>query len=215
VVTERASILGKDKRGILAKRSKVIMKAQTQPLPKDAALIIIDVQKGFDDPSWGRRNNPQAESNIARLLDAWRKTGRPLFHVQHSSRMPGSLLGPTSPGFEIKDAVKPRPDEPVIRKNVNSAFIGTDLEARLRQNGLKTLVFAGLTTDHCVSTTARMAGNMGFDTYVVSDATATFDRAGPDGKHYDAEEVHQVSLASLHEEFATVTDTETLLKRLR
>ena len=191
------------------------MKAQTQPLPKDAALIIIDVQKGFDDPSWGRRNNPQAESNIARLLDAWRKTGRPLFHIQHRSRMPGSLLGPESPGFEFKDAAKPHSGEPAIQKNVNSAFIGTDLEARLRQKGLKTLVFAGLTTDHCVSTTARMAGNLGFDAYVVSDATATFDRVGPDGKHYNAEEVHAISLASLHEEFATVVDTENLLKRLK
>lgn len=191
------------------------MKAQPEPLPKDAALIIIDVQKGFDDPSWGRRNNPQAESNIARLLETWRKTGRPLFHIQHRSRMPGSVLGPGSPGFEFKDAAKPHSGEPVIQKNVNSAFIGTDLEARLRQNGLKTLVIAGLVTDHCVSTTARMAGNLGFDAYVVSDATATFDRVGPDGRSYKAEDIHAINLASLDEEFATVVDTEELLKRLK
>jgi nicotinamidase-related amidase len=191
------------------------MNPQAQPFPKNAALIIIDVQKGFDDPSWGRRNNPEAESNIARLLDAWRKTGRPLFHIQHRSRRAGSLLGPDSPGFEIKDAAKPHAGEPVIQKSVNSAFIGTDLEARLKQNGLKTVVLIGLTTDHCVSTTARMAGNLGFDTYVVADATATFDRVGPDGKSYRAEEIYTINLASLNQEFATVIDTEELLKRLK
>jgi len=191
------------------------MNPQVQPFPKNAALIIIDVQKGFDDPTWGRRNNPEAESNIARLLEAWRKTGRPLYHIQHRSRRAGSLLGPDSPGFEIKDAAKPHAGEPVIQKSVNSAFIGTYLEARLRRNDLKTVVLVGLTTDHCVSTTARMAGNLGFDTYVVADATATFDRMGPDGRSYRAEDVHAANLASLNQEFATVIDTEELLKRLK
>jgi nicotinamidase-related amidase len=123
-------------------------------------------------------------------------------------------LGPESPGFEIKDAAKPHPDEPVIQKDVNSAFIGTDLEARLKQSGLKTVVLIGLTTDHCVSTTARMAGNLHFDTYVVADATATFDRIGPDGRSYKAEDIYAVNLVSLNEEFATVIDTEDLLNRL-
>ena len=192
-----------------------LMKPQAQSFPKNAALIIIDVQKAFDDQIWGRRNNPEAESNIARLLEAWRKTGRPLFHIQHRSRAPGSLFAPESPGFEIKDAAKPHSDEPVIQKDVNSALIGTDLEARLRQNGLKTVVLIGLTTDHCVSTTARMAGNLGFDTYVVADATATFDRVGPDGRSYKAEDIYAINLASLNQEFATVIDTEELLKRLK
>jgi nicotinamidase-related amidase len=129
--------------------------------------------------------------------------------------MPGSLLGPESPGFKFKDAARPYSGEPVIQKNVNSAFIGTDLEARLKQNGLKTVVLAGLVTDHCVSTTARMAGNLGFDTYVVSDATATFDRVGPDGRQYKADDIQAINLASLSEEFATVIDTEALLKRLK
>ena len=183
-------------------------------LPQDAVLLLIDVQEGFDDPAWGRRNNPQAEENIAALLEAWRRTNRPIIHVQHLSVEPNSPLRPGQPGCEIKGVAQPSGDEPVVTKHVNSAFIGTGLEARLRQNNLDTLVIAGLTTDHCVSTTARMAGNLGFKAYVVADATATFDRVGYDGERLPAEEVHAVSLASLHGEFATVMETEILLEQL-
>jgi len=180
-------------------------------LPKNAALIIVDVQKGFDDPGWGRRNNPSAEENIAKLLDAWRRAGSPIYHIRHRSRLKDSPLNPASAGFEFKEIVKPLPDEQVIEKEVNSAFIGTDLEKRLHNRGIETVVIVGLTTDHCVSTTARMAGNLGFQTYVISDATATFDRNGPDGRHFDAEEMHAVSLASLNEEFAKIVETADIL----
>jgi nicotinamidase-related amidase len=184
-------------------------------LPTNAALIIIDVQKGFDDPKWGPRNNPQAESNIQKLLTAWRKSRMPVFHSQHCSTVEGSPLRPGAEGNEVKEIVEPLPGERVVKKNVNSAFIGTDLESQLRNKGIQTVVIVGLTTDHCVSTTARMAGNMGFDVYVVSDATATFDRLGPDCKKYKADLVHAVNLTSLNNEFANVIDTDDLLKRLR
>lgn len=131
---------------------------------QNAVLIIIDVQKAFDDPRMGKRNNPGAEKNIARLLDAWRASGRPIIHVRHDSVEPHSMLRPGQPGNEIKAEAKPKADEPVIGKHVNSAFIGTDLEQRLRKAGQDTVVCAGLTTDHCVSTTARMSGNLGFKT---------------------------------------------------
>ena len=124
------------------------------------------------------------------------------------------LLRAGQPGAEFKDFAMPLGDEDVIEKRVNSAFIGTDLETRLGRRGISTLVLAGLTTDHCVSTTARMAGNLGFDTHVVGDATAAFDRVGPDGRRHGAEEVHALALASLHGEFATVLDTETVLRLL-
>lgn len=183
-------------------------------LPRDAALVIIDVQQGLDDPANGRRNNPEAEANIARLLAAWRRTNRPIVHVQHLSREPHSPLRPGQPGVEIKDMVRPRPDELLIQKHVNSAFIGTDLEERLRAQRIDTLVITGLTTDHCVSATTRMAGDLGFHTYLVSDATAAFERVGPNGVVYRAEDVHGISLASLHREFAIVVDTDSLLRLL-
>jgi nicotinamidase-related amidase len=192
--------------------TSTILEASVNTLPRGAALVIIDVQKGLDDPAYGRRNNPEAELNISRLLAAWRRAHRPIVHVQHLSLEPDSPLRPGQPGVEIKDMVQPRGDEPVIQKHVNTAFIGTDLEERLRVQGIDTVVITGLTTDHCVSATTRMAGDLGFRTYLVSDATATFDRAGPDGVVYQAEDVHGVSLASLDREFATVVDTDSVLQ---
>lgn len=183
-------------------------------VPPDAALILIDVQRGFDEPAWGRRNNPRAEERMARLLSAWRLSGRPVIHVRHASRNPRSPLRPGQEGHEIKEIVRPHADEPVIQKAVNSAFIGTELEQLLRSRAIGTLVLVGLTTDHCVSTTARMAGNLGFSAYVVADATATFDRTGPTGTHHAAEVVHELALASLHGEFATVVTADELLARL-
>ena len=181
-------------------------------LPAEPVLLLIDVQKGFDDPNWGVRNNPDCEANIGKLLDAWRQAKLPVWHVQHLSTDERSPLAPSKPGCEIKDFAKPLNGEPLIQKNVNSAFIGTSLEKDLREKNLHTLVLVGLTTNHCVSTTARMAGNLGFQTYVVADATATFDRMGPDGMIYSAEQVHKISLASLHHEFATVCTTAGLVR---
>ena len=183
-------------------------------LERDAALVVIDVQKGMDDPVWGRRNNPRAETNMARLLESWRGAGLPVYHVRHHSRNPQSPLQAGTPAVEIKDEVRPLPGEPVITKNVNNAFVGTDLEAHLRSRGVHTVVITGLTTNHCVDTTARMAGDLGFETYVVSDATATHDRVGPDGALHRAEEIQTITLASLHGEFAEIVTTQDVLERL-
>ena len=175
------------------------------------ALLVIDVQQGFDDPSWGPRNNPAMESRLAELLAAWRSRGRPVLHARHMSTLPTSPLRPGQRGNEFKAEAKPRPGEPVIEKRVNSCFIGTTLDEDLRRSGVGRLVVAGLTTNHCVSTTARMAGNLGYTVWVVSDATATFDRVGPDGVLYPAELVHGAALSDLHGEFATVVATRALI----
>lgn len=181
---------------------------------QNAALLLIDVQQGMDEPRLGERNNPQAEQNIARLLKTWRAAGRPVIHVQHLSRNLHSPLRPDLPGVNFKPEAQPHEGEPVVQKQVNSAFINTPLESMLRERDIDTLVIVGLTTNHCVSTTVRMAGNLGFTAYVVADATATFERAGHDGRHYDAQTVHEVALANLHGEFATVVETAGVLKNL-
>ena len=180
-------------------------------LSSRAALLLIDVQQGLDDPRLGARNNPDAEQRIADLLAAWRASGRPVIHVQHSSLEPHSTLREDAPGHAFKVEALPMGDEPVFRKHVNSAFIGTDLEAHLRAHDIETLVVVGITTDHCVSSTARMAGNLGFTVTVVEDATATFERRGPDGTHYSADLMHRVALASLHGEIATIRSARDIL----
>ena len=178
-------------------------------------LIVIDVQQGFADPRWGRRNNPDAERQIGRLLAAWRAADRPIVHIQHASVEPTSPLRPDAPGFAFQAIAEPQDAEPVLRKSVNSAFIGTDLEARLRALDAPSVVIVGLTTNHCVETTTRMAGNLGFHPILVSDATATFDRTGPDGTVWPAETIHAVTLANLHEEFARIATTDDVIAELR
>lgn len=180
------------------------------------ALILIDIQKAFDDEAYwgGTRNNPDAEVNARKLLDFWRERKYPLFHIQHISVNPNAKHGINSAGHEFKDIVRPFPEEIVIRKSVNSSFIGTDLKSQLDQKGIHTVVIVGLTTDHCVSTTTRMSGNYGFETFIVADATATFGKNGFFGEYYDGETMHRTALAQLNEEFATVLNTGTVLEML-
>jgi nicotinamidase-related amidase len=180
------------------------------------ALLLIDIQKGFDNVAYwgGQRNNPEAETNAGKLLAHWRINKLPIFHIKHCSSIPTSLLNEANEGNEFKDIVKPARGEPIIKKNVNSAFIGTDLKEQLDNLKITTLVIVGLTTDHCVSTTTRMAGNFGFDTFLVSDATATFNKKGLDGQNFSAELIHETALASLNGEFATMVNTAFLIQNI-
>jgi nicotinamidase-related amidase len=187
---------------------------QLKTLDRSAALIVVDVQIGFDDPAWGTRNNQQAEACIALLLETWRKAAATIVHVHHRSTGPAGSFQPGTRGSEPKPQAIPRYGELVYYKEVNSAFIGTTLEADLRKLGIQTLVIVGLTTNHCISTTARMAGNLGFNTYVVADATAAFDHAGADGRVRPAADVHNAALGDLHHEFAEVTDTRLVIAAL-
>lgn len=181
--------------------------------PDDSALLIIDVQEAVDDPSRGPRNNPQAEKNIVRLLIAFREAGIRCIHVRDDSLDLESLFHPSKPGNKIKDIVAPLPGEWLIVKHVHSAFIGTDLEARLRDTGITRLVITGLVANYCVETTARMAGNLGFDTYMVEDATAAWDQVGPDGRYFAADEIQAITMMSL-QDFATITTTSAVIRAI-
>jgi nicotinamidase-related amidase len=186
-------------------------------IPHNTALVIIDVQQAIDDPRWARwgsRNNPQAEENIARLLAAWRAAQRPIVHVRHMSREPQSPYRPQQPGNEFKLQVAPLPQETIVEKSTNSAFISTTLEADLRGAQIDTLIITGVITNNSVEATARMAGNLGFNTLVVADATATFARPDFNGVLRTADEVHAMSLANLENEYAAIVTTSGILAAL-
>lgn len=180
----------------------------------NTALLVIDVQKAFDNASFGHRNNPDAELNIKKLIVSWRESKRPLIFIQHASSSLESSFHPSKESFAIKDEVAPMGHETVIVKNENSAFIDTPLEMLLKKSDIRDIVVVGLTTDHCVSTTTRMGQNLGFNMTIVSDATATFDRVDHTGKLHVAEDIHEINLASLHQEFATVLDTKNMIAQL-
>ena len=177
------------------------------------ALIPIDVQNGFD-LSPGNVNNPGMEANGLRLLAGWRDAGLPLLHVRHDSIKPGSRFAPGSHGNALRPGFEPQGGEPLVVKSVNAAFIGTDLDLRLRRLGVDSVVLFGLVTDMCVSTTARVAANLGYRTIVVGDACSSFNLVDRDGRAIPAADVHRIHLATLHAEFATVVDTDEVLAAL-
>ena len=187
------------------------------PASGHTALIVVDVQRAFDqwEAAGKRRNNPQAVARIADLLSAFRDRGAPIFHIRHQGTRPNSSFLPDGTGYPVKDEAREMAGEPVIVKRVNSAFIGTDLESRLRAAGITALVICGATTNHCVETTTRMAGNLGFDANLVRDATWTFDRTGPDGDAHTAEDIHAMTLANLNGEFARIVSTAEIVGSLR
>ena len=184
-------------------------------MAQKTALLLVDYQQAFDDLGyWGARNNPDAEANAARVLAAFRAARLPIVHIVHDSTTPSSILAPGHPGNRQMSFALPFDGEPVIRKGVNSAFIGTDLEARLRALDVESLVIMGISTDHCVSTTTRMAANLGFAVTLVGDACFAFERRAMDGERFAAELVHKVELAILGAEFAAIASADAVVAGL-
>ena len=181
-------------------------------IKKNPALLLVDIQKAFLEKDYPGliRNNEHAEFICGKILKKWRTLDLPIIHVRHSSTNPESKLHKSRPGFEFNDYVTPLETEMVLTKEVNSAFIGTNLENILIKSQIDTLVIVGMTTNHCISTTVRMSGNLGFDTYLISDSTACYNTKGMDGEIIDCNTIFNSALASLQEEFATVIDSKEL-----
>lgn len=181
---------------------------------KHPALIVIDVQKGIDEADhWGgNRNNPQAEENIVYLLKAWHSKNLPVMFVQHCSVSNVSPFRPGYTGNELKEVIKPFVTGKVFSKSVTNAFIGTDLQQTLIDSNISEVVITGFVTNNSVEATARMAGDLGFKTTVVSDATAAFDKQGIDGVVYPSHVVHALSLSHLKDEYASIATTAEVLQ---
>lgn len=177
----------------------------------DSALILIDMQQGINHPKLGRRNNPQAEARMSELLSAWREAERPVIHVRHFSTSPSSVFWPEQSGVEYQPAFVPQADERELSKQVPDAFCGSFLEMWLRSDGIRQMVIAGVVTNNSVESTARSGGNLGFEVIVAHDACFTFDQADFFGTPRSAEDVHAMSLANLHGEYATVLSTAQIL----
>ncbi len=183
-------------------------------LPKNIALLLVAAQKAWDEPYWGQRNQPEAEANMAALLQAFRRNGLEVVHVASDSRDPNSPLHPEEPGHAFKPGTAPLPSETVLRTHGHCAFTGTGLEAHLRGRGITRLVLAGFTLPHAVSSTARTACDLGFKTVVLRDACVTFELDDVDGRRLPAQPLHEAALAELQGEFAMVLPTEAILQLL-
>ncbi len=186
----------------------------------DSALLVVDAQRGVNVHShWGgsegHRNNPDAEARIRELLCAWRAAKRPVYFTLHNSREENSPLKLALPSGKPIPGLEAEAGEDVVVKDVNSGFIGTDLELRFRRAGIRRIVVAGFFTNMCVETTVRMAGNLGFDTYLAHDACAAGNRRSPEGSGFDADTVHRMSVANMHAEYCTALTSEILVGLLK
>lgn len=176
-----------------------------------AVLMIVDMQKGGRDPKLGECGQPDAETNAGRLLAHWREQGFPVVHIRHDDMNPDSPYAPGSPGHAFMDEVAPLLSEEVVEKRTTNAFVGTDLMQVLESHGSAQIVICGVHLEHCVGTTARMAGNLGFLVYLAADATASLSNAAKDGRKWSADDVHALTLAVLDGDYVKVSDTETLI----
>lgn len=177
-------------------------------------LLPIDMQAAFDGPPWGRSDNPDLDANAASVLAAWRARGLPILHVRHDSLEPSSPLAAGQAGNRFRAGSEPLGTEQVVAKSVNAAFVGTDLDLRLRRLGATEIVVYGLQLDMCVSTTIRVGANLGYRMILVADATAAFDLPAWGGGTVPAEAIRSAHLATLAAEFCSVRTTREVLNAL-
>ena len=180
------------------------------------ALVVVDVQDAFDEPTWGPRNNLDADRNIEALVTAFSDAGQPVVFVRHRSPKPSSLFHPANPGHRLKRYLERFVPDLLVTKTVHSSFHGSpDLNRWLSATGVEAVVVAGITTNHCCETTARVASDLGYDVFFALDATHTFDRIGPDGGVLTADELARATATNLDREFATIVSTGQVVGAMR
>jgi nicotinamidase-related amidase len=183
-----------------------------------AVLLVIDMQRAIDDPSWataGPRNNLCAESNVARLLAAWRAAALPMIHLRHASKEPDSTFRPDGQGAAFKPEAAPKPGETVLSKSTANAFLSTDLESQLRKMRARKLIVTGMITNNSVESTVRMAAEIGYEVTLAEDAVFTFARRDRRGRLWSAEDVHALSIANLEQGgYARIETTSAILAGL-
>lgn len=178
------------------------------------ALLVIDVQMALahEDASGTERSCPEAEDNIAALLQRFRQSDDTVVHIHHHGTDPEDPFHPEAPGSAVQPIAAPLPDEPVIVKTGSSGFVGTDLQKTLEQNGIERVILCGATANHCVESTTRSAADLGYNPIYAGDAVWTYGITGPDGTSHSAELIHSVSMATLEGEIAAVMNTKDILE---
>jgi nicotinamidase-related amidase len=177
------------------------------------ALLVIDVQMALahEDAAGTERSCPEAESNIALLLEKFRSTGAPVMHIHHRGTDADDPFHPDAPGFAVQPVAAPSADEPVVTKTGSSGFMGTPLQDILQKAGVDRVVLCGATANHCVESTTRSAADLGFNPIYAADAVWTYGITGPDGVSHSADQIHSVSMATLEGEIAEVKNTKDIL----
>ena len=177
------------------------------------ALLVIDVQMALahEDASGAERSCPEAEDNIALLLEKFRRDGGTVLHIHHHGTDPDDPFHPDAAGSAVQPFAAPARGEPVVIKTGSSGFVGTSLQNVLQDARIDRVVTCGATANHCVESTTRSAADLGYQTIYAADAVWTYGITGPDGAHHSADQMHSVSLATLEGEIASVKNTEEIL----
>lgn len=179
---------------------------------KKRALLVIDVQNEYFTGLLPVTYPHNSTSNIVTAIQAANDANIPIVMVQHTSKAKAFVKG--THGWELHESVKNAKTAHTIEKTMASSFVGTDLEAWLRNNGIDTVVISGYMTQHCCDTTARYAHHLGFNVEFLSDATGTLAFENKAGK-VTAEELHRATLVEQAFRFSTIMSTKEWVEAIR
>ncbi|MEZ7501784.1 cysteine hydrolase family protein [Psychrobacter sp. Arc29] len=178
----------------------------------NCAIVLIDYQNEYVDGAMPLgQAGAKAIDNARQLLDKARKQDVPIFHITHHGAENGNVFDPLSSDVEIVEQLQPHDGETVIVKNHPNAFYDTQLQSLLSSANKQQIIFAGFMSHMCVSSTARAAFDLGFDSFVCHDACATRDLPSATRKTISAEVMHDTAMAALQDRFSALVTTAELV----